>query len=310
MSEYTINLPRFEREIVPYHVIESWVKQCDVALLPSVMRDYVRVREELFLDKLPAIASEKKLWLSTAGGPCSGKSTELDYVLASGEDPRYANSVIIDPDRYTMSYMFTYHNLLSAGAKAVLGAEQAAKTAYDRARPGSNIISNTNQNEAFNGGYHVAHGTTLTAPEPVIRSVFRQLGEAGYERRLLLCYASDKVRIAAGGKRVSAEAHYQVDPSDFAVKGENFPQRHPVYFEQGDDIRLIWKHSVEERGVFAAQYVNGARIIKNQQAYDAYISQYNQAKLSLAERSITIPQWDAVESKYTSRFAPSNLNLG
>ena len=303
---YSFQPPRFTREVVPFGaVIEDWMKKCEKELLvPGVARDYARVRDHVFADKFPAASGEKPLYIATAGGPCSGKSTELDFELASGRDKRYAQAVLIDPDRYTMPYMFVYQDLLSAGTKANLGAAEAAKVAYDRARPGSNIIASLNLNEATSKMYSVAHGTTGTAPTfgPV---TLKKLGDMGYERKLLLVAAPDDVRTQAGQKRIEKEAHYQVDPTDFVEKGKAFPQRHADYFTHGDHVVLLWKPELEKPAVRAAEYKDGQRHTLDQAAFDSYVAKYSNDSAALLDKGIILPAWAQLEQTYCDRFNPT-----
>lgn len=89
---------RFPKEIVPHNlVIMDWERKSEPGLMPSIERDYQRIREELFLGKTPE--QDKKLYVATAGSPCAGKSTVLDQEVGGGNDPRYANAIVIDPDR-------------------------------------------------------------------------------------------------------------------------------------------------------------------------------------------------------------------
>lgn len=294
---------RFPKEIVPHNlVIMDWERKSEPGLMPSIERDYQRIREELFLGKTPE--QDKKLYVATAGSPCAGKSTVLDQEVGGGNDPRYANAIVIDPDRYTMDYMFTYRNLLTAGKKAELGPEEAAKQAYDRARPGSNLISNTNLNEAFSRGYNIVHGTTSTTP--FVGKFLQSLADEGYERRLLLCYAPDNMRVAAGEKRKGKEAHYQVDPSDFVEKGKAFPQRHEAYFANADHLVLFWKPQLEQNAIRAAEYRDGQKTILNQDAYDGYTQKYAADRQALAAENIVIPAWGQIEQTYFSRYAGSS----
>lgn len=316
--------PRFRKEIVPFEVAiaKPWIANCEPDLLPRVQKDHVSISRLLFDGKVPATSREKKLYVATAGSPCSGKSSELDRELANPEtDYRYGNIVMVDPDRYAMEYMnYTYRPMLSAGEKARLGAEEAGKVAYNRSRPGSNIVSNLVYNQAFDGGYHIAHGTTMTSP--FIGGMLQKLGEEGYYRRLLLCYAPDDVRVEAGNKRINKEAHYQVDPSDFINKGLMFPQRMGDYFTHGDHLKLLWKPELEKNAVLAAEYIDGKKIIRNQAAYDAFTVQYQKAATTNPDpNSVSIacdwqapetqylPRWEEIEQKYFNRnWAPKAAN--
>jgi hypothetical protein len=55
-------------------------------------------------------------------------------------------------------------------------------------------------NQAFDDGYHIAHGTTMTSP--FIGGMLDNLGKEGYYRRLLLCSSPLETREAAGTKRI------------------------------------------------------------------------------------------------------------
>jgi hypothetical protein len=295
----------FSKEIVPEFISDNWIKQCDPAMLPEFVRDYERIRDYAFSGKTPV---GDKLYLATAGSPCSGKSTELGFEITEGSDPRYKNAVFSDPDRGVMEYMFTYRSLLSAETKAKLGLEEAAKAAYDTTRPASNVIANYLLNEAFNASCNIIHGTTLTAP--IVGDTLKKYGEAGYERRLLLCYAPDRVRLAAGEKRIKQEGQYQVDPKDFIEKGKLFPQRHVAYFENADHLVLLWKNDVEKRATRAAEYKNGQCFILDQPAFDAYVEKYELDRRNLARENTFIHTWKDAEEKYFARFEnPKEVTL-
>lgn len=299
MSRY--EFPRFKDELIPFEtaIQKAWIDKCEPGLLPHVIKDHGAITAMRFPRPSRMPDPRQRLYVATAGGPCSGKSTILDNELAGLSDPRYSNIVIVDPDRYVMEYMnFTYRPLLSAGEKARLGAEEAAKVAYDRARPGSNIIANLMLNEAFASRHHIAHGTTMTGP--FIGGLLSKLGAAGYERRLILCGMDDQNRIEAGRRRIMLEAHYQVDPSDFVEKGKLFPQRMADYFTHGDHVVLMWKETVDAPAVKAAEYKNGMRVIHDEAAFDAFTADYERRRVSLGA---TLQTWNALESIYGARFA-------
>lgn len=293
---------RFSDELVPFDaaIKQAWIDKCPPELLPKVEADYKAISDMHMSAVSWPGKDEPKLYIATAGSPCSGKSTELDLELESGADPRYDGVLKVDPDRYTMEYMnHTYRPLLSAGEKAKYGAEDAARRAYDLARPGSNIISNLLLNEGFQRRLHIAHGTTMTSP--FVGGLLEKLGKAGYERRLLLCYGEDDMRVDAGQKRIEKEAHYQVDPSDFVEKGKLFPQRMTDYFVHADHLILMWKGDVEQRATRAAEYRDGQCIVKDQDAFDAFVNRYEAQRFELSHEGITIPSWSDVEDIYYSR---------
>lgn len=300
-----IEFPRFKKEIVPFDIAiqKPWIQSCEPDLLPAVAKDLRDISAIRIYENTPAMPREKKLYIATAGGPCSGKSTELDLELSNREtDYRYNNIVIIDPDRYTMDYMnHTYRPMLSAGKKAELGAEEAARQAYERARPGSNIIANVMFNQAFDGGYHIAHGTTMTSP--FIGGMLDNLGKEGYYRRLLLCSSPLETREAAGTKRIEKESHYQVNPDDFKDKRWLYPQRMADYFTHGDHLKLLWKPDVEQTATLAAEFKDGKKIIHNPDAFIAFVAHYEADRhvLEVMEKPVNLPAWDKIESLYLNR---------
>ena len=308
---HTFPLPTYTHQIIPNFVTEDWLKKCEPGLLPKIERDFHYIQARTFDDLFPAsYNNETELYLATAGAPCSAKSTELDIELASGSDPRYARIGFFDPDRGVMNYMGTYQDMLSAGTKAILTPQVAARVAYDRARPGSNIICNLMVNKAYDGGYHIAHGTTGTAPT-FGKITLANLGKRGYKRRLLLVAADDDLRIAAGHKRITTEAHYQVDPSDFVSKGRAFIERHGDYFAYGDHAILLHKSELETPATRAAEYKDGQRIILDQRAFNDYVDFYEAGRAKAAKKNVTLPDWSALEATYTRRFAgPTVPRLG
>jgi hypothetical protein len=303
---------RFNDELVPFDIAikQAWLDKIEPGLLEAVQRDYEDLVKLRLWPAFRAVAEDpikfdtiKPLYMATAGAPCSTKSTVLDHVLASMEDPRYAAMVLADPDRYTMEYMnHSYRPLLSAGEKARLGVEEASKIAYDRARPGSNVIANLLLNEAFDNRFSIAHGTTLTSP--FIGGLLHKLGEAGYERKLLLCWGPDQMRLDAARHRIEKEAHYQVTPDDFVEKGKLFPQRMEDYFTHGDHLVLYWKADLETPSAAVAEYHNGSLKVHDPKGYGHYVSAYEQAIEALAKDGVALKDWSDLEDIYTSRHAP------
>lgn len=299
---------RFDNEVVPFDVAikGAWIDKCDPALLPAVEKDYDAIRAMHFGNAVPAADGEQKLYVATAGSPCSGKSTELDFLLEETDDPRIQTAVLVDPDRFVMEFMnYTYRPLMGAGEIAKRGFVEAAKNGYETARPGSNIISNLLFNEAFDAGYHIVHGTTMTSP--FVGGMLDTLAANGYQRRLYLCYSEEEVRADAGCKRLEQEglAHGHPDHEDFAAKGKLFPQRMAEYFKHGDELVLMWKDDVAQRAVRAAEYTDGRLHIVDERAFTAFKDRYDAQRATLAaEDQITLPAWDEMEATYAARFAP------
>lgn len=161
-----------------------------------VERDRPIVHQICFQNAEPA-EGRKPIYVATAGAPLVGKSTVIEQEIADNPE-RYGNIVKVDPDRWGMLFMVnTYHGHLMA-ASTVADApdfQTAQGRAYDIARPGSNFLTLEVLNEAVDGNYDIAHGTTMTGPH--IKSLLSGLKQQGYEIDLLLCGAEDDMRAEA-----------------------------------------------------------------------------------------------------------------
>lgn len=231
--------------IVPGGANKGWLDQYTGALQQDVMdrfgidllgalhEDYAQVHALRFGDITPAEEYARKLYIASAGSPCCAKSWELDAEIDVALDPRYANLLKVDPDRWVMLQMRMYNDLLARGA--------SAEEAYTICRPTSNIIANMLLNEGVQRGYHIAHGTTMTGPHA--GGLLKNLGGHGYERRLIAVYAPIEARLAMRDHRITHEGFYQVTAEDFTTKANLFPERLPVYFDPAcvDDVTLKWK---------------------------------------------------------------------
>ena len=284
---------------VPLSVIEDWVGKSDPKLQPAIRMDLEQIKRVFMPWEARSKPEEKKLYLATAGAPATGKTTELDFELRDGGDKRYPRAVFVDPNVY-LDYMYTFQREMSPIRKAELGGKALAN-AYDVARPGSNIIAGVILNQAFDSLMHIAHGVTLT--HPASEGSLRKLGEAGYERRLLVVDSPKQTRKAAQQKRLD-EGTYHVLPRDFEDKAVQATQRQEVYFRQADHLILLWKPEVNRRAIRAAEYQDGKITIVNDSAYDAYASKYENDRRSLEARGLpSLKSWSQVERGFFDRFS-------
>ena len=319
---------RFAKEIIPFEdVIAPLIEECEEELHGSVLKDYQQIREQFLSDSMPVRKGEQKLYLATAKPPAAGGSTELDLEIEEGMNPestnydaRYTELVMADPDRYGLEYMnYTYRPMLSAGIQAKLGYKEAKIESYNRSRPGSNIIASSIINEGVTTGRHIAHGTTMTGGGS--EGLLRQLGEEDYERRLMVVFTPEQMRIAAADKRANKEANYQVDPSDFSEKGKKFFERIPVYFEHGDHLKLYWKDNVEKRAILAAELKGGEFIAHDIPAVRQLVTQYALWRLDKMEQgsdlanetgeyneSADIPKFSELIKRYKQRGNNNEIN--
>lgn len=183
------------------------------------------------------------VYLATAGGPGSAKTTALETYLI---DNKLQNYLYADPDQVSLKNMcFTYRSSLTnyhfARAKSN---HQALQDAYVKWRGASNYVCHEMLQIAFGGNeglgprYSVAHGTTSTSPE--IEKLYQRIKALGYRVVLLLCYSHDETRKKTIIRREQEQAFVQTDPNDVISKGINFPKRFDVYFNYADEIHFYW----------------------------------------------------------------------
>ncbi len=309
--------------VIPQPVIDDWYSQyADGSLLWTkypemkteksglisklVELDRPIVHQTCFHTAQP-VEERKPIYVATAGAPLAGKSTVIEQEMADNP-ARYSNAVKVDPDRWGMLFMVnTYHgHLMAASTLANAPDFQSAQgRAYDIARPASNFLTLEIFNEAVDGSYDIAHGTTLTGPH--IRSLLSGLKQQGYEIDLLLCGANDDMRAEAQQYRANVQGYYQSTPEEVISKGIAFPQKMKDYFELGDNMAIFWRKGVTENAVKAAVYTNGQKIILDQDAYDSFVNKYEADRKSLAtpesDEPLALPSFTEVEQLYLPRFA-------
>ena len=258
------------------------------------------VHELAFRDAQEVPAGAPCVYLATAGAPAAGKTTLLEQELH--ENPRYAGAVRTDPDVYAMrSMVHTYHDFLMSPRFAVTASSHrvAQRRAYDVARAWSNVLANEVLNAAFAGRYHIAHGTTLTGDGvPALLSGMRA---SGREVDLLLCYATDDVRLEAVQRR-ELQGNYQADPEDVRNKGRLFPTRFPVYFEHADNLTLFWRPAAAASAVRAATYAQGKRNVLDPVAFQAFVEQFDSARKTLGGQPNCPPLFGELEARFAARF--------
>lgn len=257
--------------VIPHDVNESLLKTYSQDEKNLINEDFKNIKTLCFRNTTPA--TEQPLYVATAGGPGACKSTVLETYLQGKP-----NFVYADPDQRSLKFMMnTYHQSLTQyHVSASKNYNDLQKSAYDKWRGGSNYIANTILNDAFDKGYNVAHGTTLTGP--TIEPFLKKVKAKGYKIILLLCFAPDEERV----KAVTSQANrgfLQADPQDVINKGKVFPERFPIYFEYADEIQLYWMDDSTKGSCYAATWTNdGKLVVENQAAFDAFTQQYNRAR--------------------------------
>jgi hypothetical protein len=275
--------------IIPSQVNEQWAQQCRPTQMQSIASDQAQIYQQAFFGKIPS--TTEKIYIATAGAPASGKSTILEQELASGQDPRYAQTVKIDPDEYTIPNMDNTRALLT-----LLQPSATKEDAYHFLRAGSNIIANNVLNSAVGHNYHIAHGSTLSSPQS--ENLLANIGNAGYTRRLLLCDAPDATRADLEANR-QQQGDFHVTAEDFKSKSYGFCKNMSMYFKQGDELKIYWTPNKQTGAILAATYEKGQRTVLNPEALAAFVKNYEQKRSELNQN---LPAWQEIEANYAQRF--------
>lgn len=307
--------------VIPDSVIDNWRSQYGddsplwtkypemrkekSRLMSGIELDRRVVHQACFRDARPA-EGRKPVCVATAGAPLAGKSTVIEQEIIANPE-RYGNVVKVDPDRWSMLFMVnTYHaQLMSAAAIADAPDFQVAQSrAYDIARPASNILSLEILNEAVEGRYDLAHGTTMTGPN--IRDLLSDLKRQGYEIDLFLCGAEDDMRADAQQYRAHVQGYYQSTPEEVKSKGIAFPKKMKDYFDLADNLVVFWRGGVTENAIKAAVYTGGSKTVLNQDAYESFVNKYEADRFALSRpeggESVFLPSFADVEQLYLSRL--------
>jgi hypothetical protein len=236
---------------------------------------------------------ERPLYLATAGSPGSRKTTILERFLKT--HPEYSDCVYLDPDPRTLKYMV--HTYISRSLSPLAAAETGdyrtvIKQAYDKWRGGSNYISATLLEEAFQLRYDIAHGTTLTGE--VVPRLLQTIHDAGYDIALLLCSCEDEFRVNAITHRNEVQRFYQSSPEDALSKGKFFPQRMPTYLAYADKLYFYWSDDLAVPERLAATYENGTVTILDTDAWNRFAHKYEKDRAALQAEGKELPAWEAL----------------
>lgn len=312
--------------VIPQNIIENWQAQYEPESdlwqkYPELLSHRDKIMQLIALDEeiikqfawmnVERPQGRAPFYIGTCGGPGSSKSTTLDQVLES--DPQaFENVVKVDPDPWGLARMtFLSGFLLSFGEIAKFDGhyEVAQRRFYDVGRPASNYSTLRVLNDAVHRGYDVAHGTTMTSPH--VGGLLQSIKGAGHDIHLLVCSASDELRMELVQHRIGKQGNYQSTPEDVRNKGILLPQRMPIYFEAADTLLLFRKDKPFESANCIAQYADGQKGILDQTGYNAFIQQYHQAYQTLCEmqkagEEVSLPpqNFAALEALYTARAQP------
>lgn len=223
--------------------IDNFLKDYELDEKERIQRDSKIAQQLSFEDAKPVGSEESPIYLATAGGPGSLKSTTLEAYLRGNGLTKF---VYADPDQvYLKNMIFTYRRSLSNLNFAIAkSSRECLKDAYNKWRGASNYICHQilqiafGQADSKSDKYSIAHGTTSTNVN--IGKLYSKIKTQGYQINLLLCYSPDEIRQEAISKRETEQGFVQVDPKEVISKGADFPRRFNLYFEHADQIHFYW----------------------------------------------------------------------
>lgn len=258
--------------LIPNSYVESFLKDYSQEEMNLIEDDLIHINKLCFRNHAPAMG--QPVYVATAGGPAASKSTILETWLVN--NPHF---IYVDPDSRALRLMtntylqsLTYYSISKASSY-----QDLLKSAYNKWRAASNYIASTLLNNAFEKGYHIAHGTTSTAKE--VAQLYSRLKDKNYKIVLLLCGSSDGNRVKAIRNRSSVQGFVQVTEEDTIKKAKLFPERFPVYFQYADELHFYWTEDFSKGSVKAATFdKTKGLIVENQQAYDRFVKWYNQER--------------------------------
>ena len=262
-------------ELSPSSYVQSFLQDYTSKEAELIHEDAKNVKSLCFRDIEAATGNPE--YIATAGGPGASKSTILETYLQDKKNYAY-----LDPDQRALRYMtntylqeFTNYKLSQNSDQ-----EKLLQDAYNKWRGASNFIASTLLNEAYAGGYNIAHGTTSTSP--YVSSLYKNLKNKSYRIVLLLCHSNDENRINALNYRAEKQNFCQVDPQDIVNKGKMFPERFKDYFQYADEIHFYWTDNFKEGSKQAGSIVRGSDIkVNDSSAMEKFRQQYEKDRQSL-----------------------------
>lgn len=269
--------------LIPDSVVNSHMKGYTPEEADLVQQDLRNIEGFVFQSVSTQLSP---IYVGTAGGPGSAKSTILEIFLHN-EFPR--NIAYIDPDTRALRFMMNTYLSKSMSLLVISQMKdfpQTQRKAYNYWRGGSNFISTTLLNKAFERRYHIAHGTTATSP--AVEKLYGALKKGGYKIQLFLCYARPETRKELIAHRVKVQANCQSSPKDAILQGKMFVERFSVYFKFADYLRLYWTYGVEKGSKEVAKIEQRKLFIKDSEGYRSFVEQYERDRKASLH---VLPSW-------------------
>lgn len=254
--------------LVPQSVNDAWMKDYTKEEKERIDQDLNNIRALVFRGKTGN--QSKPLYIATAGGPGSSKSTIFETILQRDE---YKNYAYLDPDQRALRFMHTYLesvNLYEVSQRKTF--QEVLESAYHKWRGGSNYIWNTLTNEAFAGKYHIALGSTSSSP--FIEQHYKILKSQGYQIELVLCGSKDQNRVASLDHRAKEQGFIQIAEKDIMDKGRMFYERMPIYFQYADVLHIYWTEDFKKGSIKVATFDHGKKTVFDQKGLDSFAQDF------------------------------------
>ena len=246
-------------DLLANEYVQKFLSEYSPSEAALIKDDLANIGKLCFRETSPVEANER-IYIATAGGPGTGKSTILENYLSEK-----TNFAYLDPDQRALKYMintylqeFTNAKISQKKVHTRNDWKKLLESAYTKWRAASNYITSVLLNKAYSNGNNIAHGTTSTSEQ--VEILYKKLKANGYKIVLLLCYSPEQERIKALEHRFENQNFIQVDPKDIVSKGKVFPERFPIYFQYADEIEIYWADSFLEGATLAARLERGKGI--------------------------------------------------
>ena len=181
-----------------------------------ICSELLAIVDKAFTDKTTC---DQKSYLTTAGAPCTGKSTFIE------DQNRGENAIYVDPDRAVLFSLQIYKKDCE---------QYDPKKAYEKWRDASNFIANFMLVKAVYDGLNIVHGTTASSER--VKKIYAFLKKKNYTIQVELLFADASCRWAALEHR-EGNGQVQLTEKDFAGKAA------PIFARMLDSY-LVYANSI------------------------------------------------------------------
>jgi hypothetical protein len=261
------------------------------------------------------------VWISSGGGPGSGKSTALFQLVAGICDIDIPEKDWLEPSlKMAMDKIFPAipMALVSPDRRGLLSLvlrERGEATSdlafYLEWRWGSNFLSNVALNSAVAYRKNIVHDTTLSSPKAV-----ENLGVAkaiGYYIVVVMHGSPRETRDAAADNR--NKTFFQSLPANVIEQDALFAEKIPEIVKTSDRVVVSWRDGANENAWAVAKISDNRDLcVIDPEGFEKYCSAYPQMRkvageLKIIEAADMKPDWPVFRNKVLFPAAPEGLIL-